>query len=1261
MDDVTTRQKLAQFEKLINYKPNNAKILAFHKSNSKTRLLLGGKRCLPLDYQVKRADGSWAPIDSLQVGDQVLGVCLRTLQIITTTVIAKSYSGKKLVYRLDFIDGTSCRASEEHEFPLTKRLTVTVKQLIEDLKTGTRNSTGLLKVDNTTIDFVQLKQIVALDEVETVDITVDHRDHNFIGESGVVTGNSGKSTAAVVEACWAALGIHPYLDYPEPPLRIRFCSVDFTTSKQLALPMFYQWLPAHAIRKYWADDRILELQNGTQIDFKCFSHDTEVLTEYGWKTFKDLDRTEKVLTVNIATGRLEWQKPIAYWEYDYRGDMVYGQGETFDFCVTPTHNMLLVDESGITGKRYNLRAAMELTKGDAAPASFEWKGLKKDKFIILLDPPLEVPTKIWMAFLGMYLSAGSRSDTEVVIGKQLGWKNDKMREVLNKLPLNVVEFDLWFRISNPQLSAYLKDRFGAENEKCIPKEIKELSKEDLQILFEFLMLSSDKVKGEFKKGAQQLYISSSERLIDDLQEVLVKLGLNGIKSKTEDGKLYRCQIDSSDKIVFVKDNSKRKHSTVSLVPYDGKVYCVTTPNHTVFTRRNGKPLMTSQSYDQDVEKFEGVERHLILMDEEPPQAIYQSNRMRTLSVGGRLVISCTPLHGISWIFTTLYDNPEAVPPYVEHWHMSIYENPHISREEIDAVTCDPAMKDNLEAALYGRFFSRAGLVYPQFSERHIIQPITYIPDDWLVVLGIDPSGGRNPWGVVMCGYTKNDTWIVFDEILKTGTVDDIVKEIKAKLGKRFPPDLAVIDTAASSPQSITGKTVKQILSSPPYGIYLHDAHKDVEAGRLTITELLDPGKTDSGEPLMPRLFVTDNCVHLKRQFRNYIWDNWSPKKADKHDPKERPVKKDDHLLDCYDEKTEILSVHGWKLFKDLQQDEVVATLNPSTWELEYQTITGYVDKYYSGKMFLCESETTNFCITPNHRLYSSRYSQDHPKPNYRFELGTIDTFGVEFPIKKDISKWNGRYEETFHLPWVGYENNLSKKWIGKSSDLPIPMTEWMALLGLYLSDGFLDPKHCQVCIAQVPESKHFKDIKRLLDRLPFEFSYDWKQKRFYCNDKLLYAYCSQFNPTDTKFIPQEFKALSPIFLDKLLYGLRMGGVTIGEDKANTYTSNSARLIDDVKEIDLKTNLGWNTPLYQQQDKSGYPTVNRKRHIQEIDYSGRIYCVEVPNHLIYVRREGSPMWCGNSLRYAVMMNIVYRHPKLTYRPKLPQPNAVTGYF
>ena len=46
-------------------------------------------------------------------------------------------------------------------------------------------------------------------------------------------------------------------------------------------------------------------------------NETKILTENGWKYFYDLDKDEKVMTLNASTGEKEWQKPTAYQEFDY--------------------------------------------------------------------------------------------------------------------------------------------------------------------------------------------------------------------------------------------------------------------------------------------------------------------------------------------------------------------------------------------------------------------------------------------------------------------------------------------------------------------------------------------------------------------------------------------------------------------------------------------------------------------------------------------------------------------------------------------------------------------------------------------------------------------------------------------------------------------------------------------------------------------------------------------------------------------------------
>ena len=76
----------------------------------------------------------------------------------------------------------------------------------------------------------------------------------------------------------------------------------------------------------------------------CYDDQTEILTEEGFKLFKDLNKTEKVATLN-NDGYLEYQQPTNYTDESYSGDMFFGKNKNIDFAVTPNHNMFIHDSN----------------------------------------------------------------------------------------------------------------------------------------------------------------------------------------------------------------------------------------------------------------------------------------------------------------------------------------------------------------------------------------------------------------------------------------------------------------------------------------------------------------------------------------------------------------------------------------------------------------------------------------------------------------------------------------------------------------------------------------------------------------------------------------------------------------------------------------------------------------------------------------------------------------------------------------------------
>jgi hypothetical protein len=75
---------------------------------------------------------------------------------------------------------------------------------------------------------------------------------------------------------------------------------------------------------------------------------------------------------------------------------------------------------------------------------------------------------------------------------------------------------------------------------------------------------------------------------------------------------------------------------------------------------------------------------------------------------------------------------------------------------------------------------------------------------------------------------------------------------------------------------------------------------------------------------------------------------------------------------CYDDKTEILTNSGWKLFKNLLDTDKVAQYNENG-SVDFVTPIKFTESNYSGNMIKLTNpyRTVDLLITPNHRIVKS--------------------------------------------------------------------------------------------------------------------------------------------------------------------------------------------------------------------------------------------------------------------------------------------------
>src|SRR4051812_17759986 len=81
-----------------------------------------------------------------------------------------------------------------------------------------------------------------------------------------------------------------------------------------------------------------------------------------------------------------------------------------------------------------------------------------------------------------------------------------------------------------------------------------------------------------------------------------------------------------------------------------------------------------------------------------------------------------------------------------------------------------------------------------------------------------------------------------------------------------------------------------------------------------------------------------------------------------------PIYDQGQLGSCHDDKTEVLTDHGFKLFAELDGSERLATVNPETATLFFEAPTRIIRFPYQGKVHCVTNQSLNFKVTPDHKM-----------------------------------------------------------------------------------------------------------------------------------------------------------------------------------------------------------------------------------------------------------------------------------------------------
>lgn len=368
------------------------------------------------------------------------------------------------------------------------------------------------------------------------------------------------------------------------------------------------WLPLAADPDVWNDKPAEEKIYDIGFVGNCYSDDTEVLTEDGWLQIKDVVDNKyagNAYTLNMSTQQVELSPVLQHHKRKYVGELLAFSGRSLDLLVTPEHKLVVQRKNKIdfvtaenTPENFKMLAGC---KGnvDPSPAHINVAGR-------------EWVTTDFMEFVGIFIGDGCvvrrksqpKNGDFIAISTSIRRKRNVLANLLKKLNIK-------FNQNNSSITTIYDDRLedwldsecgrGALN-KHIPKLVWSLGRSALESLWKGL-LETD--------GSGRCYYTSSVSLANDVQRLLMLIGFAGT---------IGTYVQNSDKKIIIKGKTVKSRSTAyviskllpekrvtvgygntrkkSVAVNNVWVYDIgVKTNHTLYVRRNGKAVWSSNCWD----------------------------------------------------------------------------------------------------------------------------------------------------------------------------------------------------------------------------------------------------------------------------------------------------------------------------------------------------------------------------------------------------------------------------------------------------------------------------------------------------------------------------------------------------------------------------------------------------------------------------------------------------------------------------------------
>lgn len=288
--------------------------------------------------------------------------------------------------------------------------------------------------------------------------------------------------------------------------------------------------------------------------------------------------------------------------------------------------------------------------------------------------------------------------------------------------------------------------------------------------------------------------------------------------------------------------------------------------------KGGESMITLRGWES-IESLRGQSFDMLVIDEVAMMrnfwALWQEVIRPTLTDRkGEVMFISTP-KGFNH-FYELY-NMELKDKDYKSFHFTSYDNPHLSKEEIDKSRAE-ITETRFQQEYMADFKKVEGLVYKEFDRtRHLYENL---PENvHFEKLGGVDFGFTNPCAITHISKDPNGIYYVDNEYYQTGRTESQIADyvLSCKFNKVYPDP--------ENPSAIALLAQK--------GINIREVTKNKDSIKNGINKVRDLFKQN-------KLLINKRCVNLIGELESYCY----PDSIDGMNESENPIKENDHLLDA---------------------------------------------------------------------------------------------------------------------------------------------------------------------------------------------------------------------------------------------------------------------------------------------------------------------------------------------------------------------------